>query len=308
MIDSIMLSKKSKYFNELVRLTKTIEKDHNINALCSALFSSLPMGLDNVNSDFDAFILVKDISKCERLVPNIQIYYDKMFKLIYYNYNGVMFFDHKINDSKIAFDVCINDNIIVNSANENYKCENYPSYHNISLEEHLNESGKAFCFQERSSRIFIQRMLIYRSIWDKENFIHDNWNEIQRKYLKTLEIMDMWYTTSQGHVDFTLEKEKIQLRKYLNMMNSLMAMKWIMQYNTLPPILFTEVLNICDNIMVKNEVMRLFVLHKNQKEFKNKVHIDNIPFIKEYYLKELYDVRKFMEKLCKTNPLLYLQV
>ena len=151
-------------------------------------------------------------------------------------------------------------------------------------------------------------MLVHRNIWDKNNYLSNNWNEIQKKHLKSIEIMDMWYTTSRGHADFTLTKEKVQLRKYLNMMYSLLAIKWINRYNTLPPIKFTEIIEECNDIEIKEKIMQLYSFNKKQTEIRNKVFIDNIPLIKDYYLNEILLAKKFIEELYMTDPDLCLKI
>ena len=311
MVDSIVLINSCIYFDNIVRLTEVVEREHSIKVMCSALFSSIPMGLNTRRSDIDVFMLAEDLSKSKKLLPNVQIYYDDKFGLLQYenSCDSGRFQDHRINGNELKYDVCINDINTVQLAIENYeRPKYYPSYHNTNKEDHLREGDKTFFAQERSSRIFLQRMLVYRNIWDKECYLRNNWNDIHRKHLRSIEIMDMWYTTAYGHVDFSLTKEKVQLRKYLNMMNSLLAMKWIMQYNTLPPILFTEIVEICDNPTVKDMVIQLYLLHESQTEDKHKVYIDNIPLIKSYYLNEIAEIRSFMEKLNSTNPYLCLQV
>ena len=310
MIDCVLIKSDNPYFEDLVKGVSAIERDYGFRVLCAALFSSIPMGIDNITSDLDAFILVDDLRKDTRVVPNGQIYYNDSFVCIAkLNEGDIVFEDHFINNEEMFFDACINDIKTVDEVVLHTNMMRYPTYHDLSVEEHMKESKKSFVGQKRSSGIFISRMLVYRHIWDKEGYFANNWESIKEKHLKTLNILDMWYTTSRVHLDVTLKKPQIQLRKYINMLNSLFMMQWIIVNNSLPPIKFTELLDYCTDSKIKNFGFELYEKQKSQIIIKNKVKIENNNrYFIEYYNEELEKVRRFMEDLQRKNPKLLLEV
>jgi hypothetical protein len=309
---SVFIEENSVYYHDLVQSVYLMENRYGIKILCGGLFSSIPMKINNVESDLDIFLLAEDISKIDRLNPNRQVFFDvnKNFLAEGFDssnkYRKEVYGDHYQFGAPIKFDITINDVKTVNDACDNYVCEKYPSYHNVSLEEHLKEANKSFEREERSSRIFLSRMLIYRNIFDKTGYITRNWHDICKKHLNVLHLLDMYYTTTRGNMDFNLNKENVILRKYINALNSLIAMQWIVKNNTIPPIVFTELLESCENSEVKREALLLLKLHKEQTVDKGKVLVKNIPIIYEYIARELDSIIAYMQNLHKTNPTLCL--
>jgi predicted nucleotidyltransferase len=103
-------------------------------------------------------------------------------------------------------------------------------------------------------------------------------------------------------MDFNLKNETVKIRKYLNALNSLLAMKWIIKNNSIPPIVFIELIQSCENKDIKAESLSLLSLHKAQTVSKNKSYVKNIPMAGSYIAKELEAIRGFIENLSASNP------
>lgn len=229
-----------------------IQKKYKVTVLFGSIIGSRSMNLNNNTSDLDFYLIFensrhnnnhnrnqkqKDITINWLFPPDIEI----ISKYIQYNRKDKL-------KTKIDF-VCFEIYRVLDSVND-YISNNtkFPTYYykkGIS-----NDDGQ----------FLIYRILSSDYLWDRK-YIKKNYEKLKKTFVK-INILDYYFTRARGNLDNYLQDERVRVRKYLYTLHEIYCIKWILTYNSIPPLDFYELYKEFANNVISRKIEFLLEINK----------------------------------------------
>ncbi len=207
------------------------------------------MNLDNSTSDLDFYLIYEShknnnksqIKKNEKInwlfSPNVDI----MSRSINYNKRDKL----NVKIDFACYEICrVLDEVKKYGVyNKNFPTYNYRN--GIS-----NDDGQFLIF----------RILSSDYLWDN-NYIQSNYEKLHNTFIR-INILDYYFTRAKGNYDNYLAQRKVKVRKYLYTLHEIYCMKWILKYNTMPPMNFQDLHHEFIDYNICEEIYKLFQINK----------------------------------------------
>lgn len=118
-------------------------------------------------------------------------------------------------------------------------------------------------------------------------------------YFKSKSGLYHYLSTAKSNYRECLKGDIVRLKKYFYVLRPLLACKWIMEYNTPPPMLFSILMEKYLDGELKSEVEKLLVIKMNSPEMKTGKRID---VINEYLDATITEIEKTIISLPSDKP------
>lgn len=260
--------------NYLDKNIKELECEIHREVLFGALGGSYSVGLENLTSDIDFYLI------CSGEYDDKVLCLSKEFE-----YNGQ---ERKIDFMCVGIETAYKQNILYK------KNGNYPScfYRNL----HQDKIAQLPDIQRPDfPKDVLFRTLMSDNIWKNSSVGYDL-GAINR-YICVMDVLDYNYIRAYGnYVNYIENKDVVMLRKYLYALHEIFTCLWVVRYAEKPPMDFINLLKGFCDLKIKNKVKQMYNLNKNADKSKRHCLVAADIEINQYIWEGLTIVKRRIEE------------